>query len=58
MDHKFNDCCSFEAKPTLPSTLGSITSKSQLDLILKECLLNFEKNKAARADDYVACLIF
>ncbi|CAD8087465.1 unnamed protein product [Paramecium primaurelia] len=58
MDHKFNDCSSFEAKQTQTTTIGSITSKNQLDNILKECLLNFEKNKAVRADEYVACLIF
>ncbi|CAK85737.1 unnamed protein product (macronuclear) [Paramecium tetraurelia] len=58
MDHKFNDCSSFQAKQTLTTALGSITSKSELDQILKDCQLNFEKNKAVRADEYVACLIF
>ncbi|CAD8182887.1 unnamed protein product [Paramecium octaurelia] len=58
MDHKFNDCSSFYAKQTLTTALGSITSKSELDQILKDCQLNFEKNKAVRADEYVACLIF
>ncbi|CAD8182145.1 unnamed protein product [Paramecium pentaurelia] len=53
-----NDNSSYDPKQTQTTAWGSITSKIELDQILKECLLNFQKNKALRSDEYVACLLF
>ncbi|CAD8092433.1 unnamed protein product [Paramecium sonneborni] len=58
LDDKLNENQNFDAKQTQTTNWGSITSKSELDQILKECLQNFEKNKAQRTDEYVACIIF
>ncbi|CAD8186291.1 unnamed protein product [Paramecium octaurelia] len=57
-DFKLNDNASLEAKQTQTTAWGSITSKSELDQILKDCLQNFEKNKAQKSDEYVACFLF
>ncbi|CAD8088695.1 unnamed protein product [Paramecium sonneborni] len=58
IDDKLNDNYNYQAQKTQTTAWDSISSKSELDQILKECLLNFERNKAIKAEEYVACLIF